>query len=301
MPIQQMLLGAGGTVTAEPGQVEISPGTTSWTVPAGVTSVSVVCIGAGSVGATGYGGGGGGLAYGNNISVTPGATISVQVAAQRLQSTSSTVSADTYFDSASVLVAYGGSTSGTGQNGGTTGGSAKTAGNDGGTGGQQVSSWGSIYPGGGAGAAGYVTGGANGGGGGGNGYSPSSGDGAGGGGGGTSTTGCRYGGGGGGSHTTGHAYNNGLSYNGGNNAGVAGAMGPSSGGNGDPGGQGQVNAATQPYINTTFASHGHPKGGGAGGIVGCTGDNFGKAGAGGLRIMWPGDTRSYPDTNVEDE
>jgi len=59
MPIQQMLLGAGGTVTAAPGQVDLTPGTTSWTVPAGVTSVSVVCIGGGAIATSGNGGGGG--------------------------------------------------------------------------------------------------------------------------------------------------------------------------------------------------------------------------------------------------
>tara|TARA_X000000368_G_C23006334_1_gene701321 strand:+ start:537 stop:1442 length:906 start_codon:yes stop_codon:yes gene_type:complete len=301
MPTQQMLLGAG-SVTAAPGQADLAPGTTSWTVPAGVTSVSVVCIGAGSVGATGYGGGGGGLVYGNNISVTPGTSISVQVPDQRLLSTGSNVSADAYFNSTSVLVAYGGATSGTGQTGGTTGGSAKTAGNDGGTGGAVYNSWGIARPGGGGGAAGYVTDGGNGGAGGANdgisGHLPSGGDGAGGGGGGEGSTGVRYGGGGGGSHTTGHAYNNGLGYYGGNNAGVGGAYGST---NGDPGGQGQVNAVTQPYLNTTSESWGHPCGGGAGGLVGSTSTNFSRGGKGAVRIMWPGDTRSYPSTNVEDE
>jgi len=56
------------------------PGLYEWVCPPGVTSVSVVCVGAGGAGpgtdgisnADGEGGGGGALAYKNNISVTPG-------------------------------------------------------------------------------------------------------------------------------------------------------------------------------------------------------------------------------------
>ena len=75
-----------------------TPGTYSWTCPAGVTSVYVVCIGGGSSGdgyteytsycycvgcvTTGYysqnGGGGGGLAW-KTVSVSPGTTYTVQV------------------------------------------------------------------------------------------------------------------------------------------------------------------------------------------------------------------------------
>jgi len=71
MPIQQMLLGAGGGgAAAGVGQEEFTtPGTYTFTVPAGVTSVSVVCIGSGGSGGA-YGAGGGSLAYKNNISVT---------------------------------------------------------------------------------------------------------------------------------------------------------------------------------------------------------------------------------------
>ena len=63
-----------------------TPGQKTWTVPAGVTSVSVLCIGGGGgcviypQGTTGASGGGGGaLAYKNNISVTPGQTITYNV------------------------------------------------------------------------------------------------------------------------------------------------------------------------------------------------------------------------------
>lgn len=58
---------------------------TTWTVPAGVTSISAVCIGGGGGGgATSQGGtyagggGGGGLSWANNIAVTPGETLYIQ-------------------------------------------------------------------------------------------------------------------------------------------------------------------------------------------------------------------------------
>ena len=82
MGMQQMLLkGMGKVVVGQ--QVFTSDGT--FTVPAGVTAVSVVVVGGGGGGGPtpgpGYGGGGGGgaLAYKNNISVTPGASITVTV------------------------------------------------------------------------------------------------------------------------------------------------------------------------------------------------------------------------------
>ena len=73
------------------GQVAYTtPGTYSWTAPAGVTSVSVVAIGGGGgfsqISAslspyTGHGGGGGGLGWKNNIAVTPGQSYTVVVGA----------------------------------------------------------------------------------------------------------------------------------------------------------------------------------------------------------------------------
>tara|TARA_X000001036_G_scaffold300047_1_gene279184 strand:- start:345 stop:2003 length:1659 start_codon:yes stop_codon:yes gene_type:complete len=56
--------------------------THQWTVPTGVTAISVVCVGGGGAGETnhdGGSGGGGGLAYKNNISVTAGQTVTVKV------------------------------------------------------------------------------------------------------------------------------------------------------------------------------------------------------------------------------
>ena len=58
-------------------------GTSTWVAPAGVNAVSVVCVGGGGGGGqwTGSGGAGGGLAYKNNISVTPGTSYTVIVGA----------------------------------------------------------------------------------------------------------------------------------------------------------------------------------------------------------------------------
>lgn len=67
-----------------------TPGTYTWTAPAGVTSVNVVAIGGGGGGGVGRGtsdgqaqsaagGGGGGLGWKNNIPVTPGSTYTVVV------------------------------------------------------------------------------------------------------------------------------------------------------------------------------------------------------------------------------
>ena len=55
----------------------------TWTVPVGVTSISMLCVaGGGGAGGTGSnrgggGGGGGALAYKNNVSVTPGETLEI--------------------------------------------------------------------------------------------------------------------------------------------------------------------------------------------------------------------------------
>lgn len=60
---------------APPGQqAYTTAGTFSWTCPAGVTSVSVVCVGAG-----GPTGNGGSLGYKNNITVVPGVGYTVKV------------------------------------------------------------------------------------------------------------------------------------------------------------------------------------------------------------------------------
>jgi hypothetical protein len=89
MSLQQMLLGAGGGGTVT-GQVTFEAGegatntvntyNTTWTVPAGVTSISVLCIGRGGKGESGYyGGAGGSLTWLNDIEVNPGDTYNIYV------------------------------------------------------------------------------------------------------------------------------------------------------------------------------------------------------------------------------
>ncbi|NDD55675.1 hypothetical protein EBZ39_17720 [bacterium] len=77
--------GASAGAIVQGQQAYTTAGTYTWVVPAGVTSVSVVTVGAGSRGCMSGlprgGGGGGALAYANNIAVTPGESISVRVAA----------------------------------------------------------------------------------------------------------------------------------------------------------------------------------------------------------------------------
>ena len=81
--------------------------THSWTVPAGVTSISVVCVGGGGSGEQnhdGASGGGGGLAYKNNITVSPGGTVSVYVGGGGYGSNGQTDAAD----GQGSYIAYGG-------------------------------------------------------------------------------------------------------------------------------------------------------------------------------------------------
>ena len=83
--------GATGQDDATPGQEAFTtPGTYTWTAPADVTKVAVVCVGGGGGGqasAQAYnavsscGGAGGGLGWRNNIYVTPGETYTVVVGA----------------------------------------------------------------------------------------------------------------------------------------------------------------------------------------------------------------------------
>jgi hypothetical protein len=70
--------------------------TSSWVVPAGVTSICVACIGAGAPGTTSIGGGGGALAYTNNVPVTPGETLTVHARRGRTPTTAVTGDFDTW-------------------------------------------------------------------------------------------------------------------------------------------------------------------------------------------------------------
>ena len=102
-----MMVGASG---AAPGEaIFTSTGSNTWVCPAGVTSVSVVCIGGGAGGGPGSsfftGATGGGLGYKNNISVTPGTSYTVQVGAGGGSAASG---GDRYFISSATVEGEGG-------------------------------------------------------------------------------------------------------------------------------------------------------------------------------------------------
>ena len=105
-------------------------GTTSWTVPAGVTSVSALIVGGGGGGGTdnGGGGGGGGVIVNTNIAVTPGTSMSIVVGSGGAAAAStSTVGSNGGNSSFAGLVAVGGGGGGSllstiGANGGSAGG-----------------------------------------------------------------------------------------------------------------------------------------------------------------------------------
>ena len=250
---------SGPSVT---GQVAYTtPGTYAWVCPAGVYSVSVVCVGAGSAYSATAGGspGGGGLRYKNNYSVTPGTSYTVIVGTPGT-SFATPQGGNSSFNAA--LLAQAGAV-GSGNGGGNGGGGI--GGDGGGNGGAGGSSAGSTA---GAGGAGGYTG--NGGAGGAPGAAGGNGAGGGGGGGGGSTTNGVPGDGGGvgllgqGANGTGGA----PAANGG--AGVAGSAG-----------------AGKLY-------------GGAGGLQGPSPTAPYASGGGAVRIIWPGTTRQFPSTNTGD-
>ncbi len=262
-------------------------GTYSWTAPAGVSSVSVLCIGGGGGGDTDVfsvpvgsnysgscGGGGGGLGYKNNITVVPGNSYTVVVGAGGVTALSATSGGNSYFISSGTVQGNGGTrgtTGGTGEGAG--GGYVGDGGGNGGKGGGGRSF---SYPavGGGGGAGGYSGAGGNGG----DATDQSSataGNGGGGGGGAMAyystvpmAGGYGYGGNGGGTGLLG------LGSNG--TAGVY-TGGASTGGSGTAGSSG----TNQLY-------------GGGGGATR-------NGGVGAVRIMWPGNERSYPSTRTANE
>ncbi len=105
---------ASGEWYSVAGQQEfLSPGTYSWTCPAGCTAVSAVCIGGGGGGNATWAqsaGGGGGLGWKNNISVTPGQTYTVQVGSGGSRGNSSSAGKGTmsYFINQNTVAGGGG-------------------------------------------------------------------------------------------------------------------------------------------------------------------------------------------------
>lgn len=271
------------------GALYTTTGATTFTVPSGVTSICVLCVGGGGSGGwystpdDAPGGGGGALAYANNISVLPGQTFNIYVGAGGVASGGD--GEDSWFDNNTVLIAGGGSggavdssTNPTaGGAGGTSSGSARNGGGNGGPGGQGDTS---NSPGGGGGAGGYS---GNGGAGGtspdtnpvAGGNAPS-----GGGGGGGSTENNDAGGGGGVG-----VYGQGLSGSGGT------ASADGSGGQGGSGGNNGSNG-TASGANGNGGQFG---GGGAGGEGAAYAPGNGANGC--VRIIW-GANRSFPSTNV---
>jgi hypothetical protein len=242
-------------IPAAPSQVLYdTPGTYVWTVPAGVRTISVACVGAGQAanGTNNYiGGDGGSLGWKNNIAVTPGQQFTVQVGHNN-PSPFVTTSLDSWFSSTGTVFGGGGYNRSYVGDGGGIGGNGASA------------SFGSgYYWGGGAGGAGGYTGN---GGDGGSGYSANSwkpgnpGTGGGGGGGATSRSGSNY------STTSNRGGGVGIKGQGANGAG-----GSSQEDVGDPGSGGS----------------GITYGGGGGGNHGIYG------GTGAVRIFW-GTGRSYP-------
>lgn len=250
-----------------------TPGTYSWTVPAGVTSVSVVAVGGGGGGNLYHsnyntGGGGGGLAYKNNITVTPGSSITITVGAGGVGSSGSsgtpgsdggTSSFGSHF---SATGGKGAVTNNSGSNG--LGGSPVNAdgGGNGGRGGQPTVASGSDVAGGG-GAGGYSGNGGDGGYNGGSAAAISAQAGSGGAGGG----GIQFAGGG------------------------VGIMGE-----GASGGGGSGNS----HLGLG-GSGGDTATGGAGGNYGAGAGYNQTGGPGAVRIIWPGNLRAFPSTRTADE
>jgi hypothetical protein len=285
-------------------QAYTAPGTYSWVAPAGVTSVSVVCIGGGGGGSSGgaSSGSGAGTGYINNYTVEPGVSYSLSVG---IAGTGGSGAGATYGAAAgdSFFVATGTVKGGKGitafvssdtaggtytGDGGGNGGVGRTGGNGGGGAG---------------GAGGYSgTGGAGGLAGtspsysGTNGSSGAGGGGGGGGGGGielNSPYSYAPGGGGGGVGVYG-AGSNGAGGNGGVYPAGSGGSGGSGGGSGG-----------SPYSNTNTSAAGGAGGqyGGGGGTGGSDGNwyNGGQGNVGAVRIIWSDSvTRAFPSTNTGD-
>tara|TARA_X000001382_G_scaffold103711_1_gene78649 strand:+ start:63 stop:965 length:903 start_codon:yes stop_codon:yes gene_type:complete len=299
MPIQQMLLGVGGSSGGQTEYTNNTHGSYTWVCPSGVTSISVVCIGAGGAGAHSNessrdGAGGGACAYKNNITVVPGTSYSVQTGQQGINNSSPAGSPSrldsqggpSWFKNANgsyACFADGGS--GPEENNKKGGLASNCVGDGAYSGGDGSSGSGGGYGGEGSGSNGgngsqsgqRNTNAGNGGGAGGNGGSGS----AAGGGGDGSPNGAWIGagGGGGGSHQNHRAGGGG----GGGNIGTVTGNSTTGGGNGA-------------YI---WGALGGRWGGGGSGTGG-NGGNGGNGNMGAVRIIWPGDTRQFPSTEVGD-
>lgn len=275
------------------------PGTYEFVIPDGVESISAVCVGGGGGGGNYMAGAGGGLGWKNNISVTPGSSITVVVGHGGSGSyygnpdgsgNKGTDGGPSYVISTSTVRGGGGA----GRLWGTNPIGGGYVGDGGGNGGGAFNGTvgtagvGSYVGSGGGGAGGYSGNGGNGGANGGNG---SNGSGGGGGGGGSSYDnvgyGYGYGGGGGGVGLYG-AGSNGTGGTGGFNGNTEPFPGVEGGG-GSGGGDGS-DGFSDPASPNVALRGGGVYGGGAG--------NGYRGGAhGAVRIIW-GDNRAFPSTDV---
>lgn len=301
-----MIRWGGGVIKGTPPgqQAYTTPGSYSFVVPAGVTSICAVCVGGGASGrgfgvvsTHGYGGMAGALAYVNNISVTPGETLTVVVgaggASQASEGGASNAGEDSRLHrSGTDLCRAGGGTNssggvpvvGTGGNGGVLGFSGRG----------YSSVQGVRYGGGGGGGAGGYSGSGGSGGNGDDTLDGSTGPTAG-----TAGAGGGGGGGGGGGYVNDTGSNiygvkaggrgGGVGILGAGSNGTAGAAGSAEqagdiGGNGSSGGYGYGGAGPQVTRDNIGNTFGLPSGAGGGGAV---------------RIIW-GAGRAYPSTNTGD-
>jgi len=288
--ISRALLMTGGITGPAQGQIVYEGPTDgsgntlfSFVVPSSVTSISVVCVTAGL-----NRGGGGQLAYGNNIAVTAGETLTVMASGgNRTEGMGRSFSQ--LLRGATVLVSSGNDPNGGNNNSGTN------------------------LSGGGAGGTpnGFVGGGAAG-------YTGPGGSGTGG----TGISGSGGGGGAGGERSVGASESGGYTYywgDGGGGGGGVGLLGQGSNGaggtyprGGGGGGSGGGNGA-----GGSPGSQGIAGDGGAGGLYGgggatggysevYIGDDLisgyngatGIGARGAVRIIWPGNTRQFPSTNT---
>jgi hypothetical protein len=294
--------------------VYTTPGTYTWTAPAGVTSTSSVVVGGGATGSSmgyyicscsgcnihlgGLGGIGAALSYKNNISVSPGTGYTV-VVGPSVNWYESKCSSKSYFISSSTVGAQGGgftnsfscSSYPTSGDGGGRGGKGRC-------GGWSVSGGDALGGGGGGGAGGYVSGGNSyyGYGGRGLGYNsggPTSGT--------DGYTSAGGGGGGGCGQAYGANFNGGTGTPGGGGGGVGlygqGSTGGGGGAGGSGGGGGSGGASGS---GGNGGSYGGGGGGAGGHYFAANGGqtSVGNGASGAVRIIWPGNTRTFPSTCV---
>ena len=281
MTIMQALMGSYSTPNvspAGPGGVRFTAaGSHSWTVPAGVTSVSVVCVGPGGgrfqSSSQSAGGRGGGLGYANNVSVTPGSTITVEVGAAPAVGVG-TYGTDSYFKDLSTCVGEAGQNASTIVIGGQGGEYVGTGGGFGGDGGSGRYS-------GGGGAGGY-----SGDGGAGAGVTSSS----------STRTGFAGSGGGGGGGAGWFAGSGGGVDVYGEGSSGAGGSGSTTANGGGGGGSGGEDGTAYDNVSATASKYGGAAGYRVGDLYPSQSAGVGADGA--VRVIW-GTGRSFPATNVD--